>query len=230
MKNVGIIGGMGPETTSEFYLKIIEACRKRNNIKYPSITIYSLPIPYKLERDVVERSRNEESYLPLLKEAIQVLQKAKVDFIVMPCNTMHLFIDDLRKSTKLPFFSIIEETVKNCVLNNYQTVGLLATPKTIQKELYQKEFERKNIKVILPSKDDQREISSIIFRILYSKQTGADKKKLQNVISQMQQEGIEAVILGCTDLPILLKRSDSPLPLLNTLEIFVDSTVKEILS
>src|SRR3989344_8382167 len=111
MKAVGIVGGLGPETTSEFYLDLIRKFRE-NTDTYPKIIIDNLSFPFYLEEEIIIKSTNEQKILPFLKESISRLNKAGSDFIVIPCNTVHIFIDELRKESLVPIMSIIDETIK----------------------------------------------------------------------------------------------------------------------
>ncbi len=129
MRTVGIIGGLGPKATSELYFKIIEKSKKINKINYPPIVIYSVPLSYKLEREIVNFGRDEAPLFDLLAEGVERLEKSGVDFITMPCNTAHFFIEKLRKIISLPILSIVDETVKEVKNQEFKKVGILATKK-----------------------------------------------------------------------------------------------------
>src|SRR3989344_3608045 len=102
MKSVGIIGGLGPETTSEFYLDVVFSCFKKDKTARPSIVIASVPLPYQIEEDLIMRSEGAERYIPFLITEAQRLEKSGMDFIVMPCNSLHVFIEQIRSSVKVP--------------------------------------------------------------------------------------------------------------------------------
>ena len=91
MKKVGIIGGVGPETTAEFYLDVIFSCQEKNKTARPNIIISSIPLPYQIEEDLIMRNVGSERYIPYLTAEAQRLEKAGADFIVMPCNSLHIF-------------------------------------------------------------------------------------------------------------------------------------------
>ena len=199
MKAVGIVGGLGPETTAEFYLKLIKKFRE-NSDTYPKIIIDNVSFPFSLEKEIIQKSVNEEKILPFLKESISRLNKAGADFIVIPCNTVHIFIDELRKESTVPIVSIIDETVKTVKEKGYSNIGILATTKTIESKLYQDPLDERKIKVVLPSLVEQEEISRIIVRILENKISIIDKDFMDNIVINLQKRGSEAIILGCTDL------------------------------
>lgn len=229
MKTVGIIGGVGPESTSNFYLKIINKYRAKDTLSYPPIVIYSLPVPYQLEQDIVKFGKNENQILPLLTDGVQKLEKSGADFCVIPCNTIHIFINELRKSVSIPILSILEETVRYIKSLGIETVGLLGTTKTIETNLYRPELQKQGIRLIIPESTDQERISEIIFNILNGKKTESDKTELLAIIQNLQNKDCKAVILGCTDIPLLIDQKDTSTLLLNTVEILADSSVKAIL-
>src|SRR3989338_4892833 len=118
MKSVGIVGGLGPETTAEFYMKLIKLFRE-NCEYYPSIVIDSISFPFSIEEEIIRQSKNEHKILPYLKDSINRLNKAEVDFIVIQCNTVHIFINELRNIANVPIVSIIDEVIKMLKSKNY---------------------------------------------------------------------------------------------------------------
>jgi aspartate racemase len=223
IKTVGIIGGLGPETTSEFYLNLIKDCRIYCN-RYPSVVIDSLSLSFSLEKDIVRYSKNEEKLLPLLKESVKRLNRAKVDFIVIPCNTVHVFIEELRRCSSVPIISIVDETSNLVKKRGYKKVGLLATTKTVDTKLYENSSKTYGINILLPTKREQDKISSIIIKILKCNISDKDKKILESIINSLVQRGAEAIILGCTDLQLILTQNQFKIELLDSMKILVQST------
>jgi len=226
---VGIIGGMGPETTSKFYLNIIKRSRKHCN-SYPSIIIDSISFPFFLEKEIIQKSKNENKLLPILKESIKGLNKLGVNLIAIPCNTAHIFMDKLKKESKAPIISIIEETVKTVKERGYRNVGLLATKKTIDSKLYENVLMENGINVILPTVEKQNDISRIIVGILQNKVDNESKKTLRKIIKNLIKRGSEAIILGCTDLQIILGEDSFEVELLDSMEILAESTFQRIVN
>jgi len=224
---VGIIGGMGPETSSKFYLDIIERSRKNCN-SYPAIITDSISVPFSLEKDLIQESKNENRLLPLLKGSIKRLNKLGIDFIVIPCNTAHIFINELKKESKVPVVSIIEETVKIVKKRGFRNVGLLATKKTVDSKLYENILIENGIDVILPTEEEQKNISRIIIRILRNKAYKEEKKILKKIIENLIKRGSEAIILGCTDLQIILTKDEFEVELLDSMKILAESTFQRI--
>ena len=125
MKSVGVIGGVGPETTSEFYLKVIFQCQKLNTIERPSVVIASVPLLFEIERDLLSSNKGKERYIPFLVNEAKRLEKSGVDFIVMPCNSLHVFINEIREAVKIPVLSIVEETITYLKENKMQYISHL---------------------------------------------------------------------------------------------------------
>jgi len=224
MKKLGIIGGLGPETSCKFCLNINNKFRTETNCQ-PDIVLENLPISNTAERKIINGSLGKEHF-KLLMNAVKRLNNHSVDFIVIPCNTVHVFIEKLRKTSNQPILSIIEESVKECKRRKFKKVALLASAKTVNEKLHENELEKENIKLVLPSKEDQKEISKIIIRIIHNKTTNKDKQVLSNIINKFKIDGAEAVILGCTDLPFLIK--ESCLPLVDSLEVLENAVVKKL--
>jgi aspartate racemase len=229
MKTAGMIGGLGPETTAEFYLEVIEFCRRWDGIDYPPIMIFNIPFPYKLEQEIIQENRNEEAILPFLVDGVKRLEQSGADFIVIPCNTVHFFIEELRACVSTEILSIIEEAAKECQRRGHKRVGILGTTKTVTKKLYDKELERRNIEVITPRADAQNTVARIIVQILRGDKSEENKQNLLNVIDEMRDDGAEAIVLGCTDLQLLVKQKDCAVALLDTLEVFAEATARKIL-
>ncbi|MBN1454991.1 MAG: amino acid racemase [Methanomicrobia archaeon] len=229
MRTVGILGVMGPETVARFYLQINARARARNSTQYPPIILYSVPVPYDLEREIVESGRNEEQILPFLVRGLQSLEAAGVEVIAIPCNTVHCFMPELRECVDLPILSIVEETADVCTRADYRTVGVLATTETVKHVLYEQELARYGIQVVTPDMTEQQLVSAIIQQILDGNKSIENKQALLKVIRTLQSKGAEAVILGCTALELVLQQSDSSVPLLDSFEILVVATVRELL-
>ena len=224
MKTVGVLGGFGPETTAEFYVSIVNKNRILSE-SHPHVLIHNSPVPFSLEEDAVKNGRNLNRFLPILFDSVETIQN-KVDFIVLPCNTLHMFIEDLRKASKKPVLSIIEEIANEAKLRKLKKVGLLATLKTFREKIYDKKLRENGIEVVKPSDADMIRLSQIIHLILTGVKSDSLKTELIAIISELKQKGAEEIILGCTDLQLLLKQKDSPLRLIDTMDVLANSTVR----
>ena len=222
-KTIGVLGGMGPESTAIFYRQIILECQKQYGAQYdedyPEMLIYNLPIP-----DVVEGLKDQSKTLAMLVEGSRKLESIGVDFLVMPCGSAHYFYGDVKKQLSIPFLSIVKETAKKVKSRGHTKVGLLATKTTIDHGVYNAELNGQGIEVIAPREQDK--LTEIILNILAGKKLGSDKQELLRIISTLKSNGAQAIILGCTDLPALLDDKDVDLELFDATKILAEATVK----
>src|SRR3989339_2250623 len=158
MKTVGIIGGLGPETTAEFYLDLVFSCFKKSKKARPAVIIASVPLPYKIEEDLITKNKGSERYIPFLVNEAKRLEKAGADFIVMPCNSLHVFINEIRNAVKIPVLSIVEETVHFLKKKKYKRVGIVSTSATIRNKLYETAFEKNKIAYVTPDDFQQEKL------------------------------------------------------------------------
>ncbi|PJC41127.1 MAG: hypothetical protein CO042_00080 [Parcubacteria group bacterium CG_4_9_14_0_2_um_filter_41_8] len=228
IKTVGIIGDLGPETTAEFYLDIISSCHKKDKITRPSIIIASIPLPLQIEEDLILRNKGAERYLPFLIKEAQRLEKAGTEFIVMPCNSLHIFINEIRNAVSVPVLSIIDETVQHLKQNNMNKVGIISTSTTVKSKLYENAFSKNNIGYVAPNESQQNKIDRIILDLLAGHQKDEDRNELANIINNFDEKNLDCVILACTDLQ-LLKPHHPALKIYDTMKIFSDATVRKIL-
>lgn len=228
MKSVGIIGGLGPETTSEFYLDLIFSCQKNDKTHRPAIIITSVPMSYEIEEDAISKSKGIERFIPFLTTEAKRLEKAGADFIVMPCNSLHVFIKEIRSAVKIPVLSIIDETVKFLKENNFNKVGIVSTSLTIKNKLYENAFEENKILYETPDDFQQAKMGKFILNLVRGQQNNKDREELINIINDFEKKDVDCVVLACTDLQLLIPKHPT-LKIFDTMRIFVDATVKEIL-
>ncbi len=227
MNTVGIIGGLGPETTAKFQLEIISACLKNNTAQRPQLLMWNVPVPIKVENDLIINN-NANGFLPLLKNAAKILEGAGADFLVMPCNTLHIFIEEIRNSVKIPVLNIIDETVAVIEQKKLSEVGVLATSTTINKNLLIHNLKLSGVKPILPDKKDQKDLDLIIHRIVTNKLGQDDVAKVNKIVLEMKRRGVKNIVLSCTDLQLIVK--DHPqVEILDSMQIFAKATAREIL-
>lgn len=224
-KIIGVLGGMGPESTAIFYHAVIQQCQKQYGAQYdqdyPEIFIYNLPIP-----DVVEGLKQPEQTLEMLVTGARKIESIGVDFMVMPCNTAHYFYPGMSKSISIPFICIFLATAKKIKSEGFKKVGFLATETTIKYKSFDKDFEKNGIDLVFPTKEDQNKLTHIILNILAGKKLEEDRDVMKRIIENLKKEGVEAIVLACTDLPILLKQEDVSIKLFDTVEILAEATVE----
>jgi len=214
MKKIGVIGGSGPESTIYFYNGLIKYLQKERGAKYnfdfPYIHIINVPF---FDTVVGENFDAEKIKKDLIKATI--LLENLSDFIVIPCNTMHIHYDELVKYSSVPILNIIEETVKR-IPKNLQKVLLFATEPTVNSNMYQC---RKTI--ITPR--NQKNINRIIHNLMGGKILPEDKDFLHSEIDKTNCDGC---ILGCTELPILFNEMIPRVPIFDSTNILIEETIK----
>lgn len=228
MRTVGIIGGVGPSTTAEFYLQLILTAQEKESSARPPILIWSIPLPYEIERDSILNAIDEERNIPYLVEAARILEKGGANFVVMPCNTLHAFIKEIRSSVQIPVLSIVEETINFLKERGVSRVGLISTASTRKNKLYEKALTGAGITYEIPTELQQNQISKIIHDLVMGRPASGNKGVLENIIDSFADRSIEHVILACTDLQ-LLKPEHRTVRIYDTMTILKDSTIKQML-
>ena len=223
-KTLGIIGGMGPAATLDLFYKILKATPAKRDQDHIHIIIDNFPqIP---DRTAFLLGKGENP-LPYILKSARILEKANVDVLCMPCNTAHYFVEDIRKATPLPFISIIESTLNEIKsrFKNSKNIGLLATDGTIIGRVYHDIFEVAGDKIITPLEEEQHEVMKIVYSIKAGKME-ENVQTFEEIIEHMKFLGSEVVILGCTELPILLKYFEPSLPVIDATSCLAKEIVK----
>lgn len=226
MKRIGIIGGIGPESTVDYYKLIIGAFhQKQTDLGYPEIIIYSANLSSLMR---ILEANDWEHLTDWLLDKVVALQKAGAEFAVIGSNTPHIVFDEVSSKSPIPMLSIIEETCKNAKKRGYKKLGLLGTKFTMESDFFKKPFGSREMAVIVPEKEDQALIHHRLFsEIELGIIKDSTREELLSIIKKMiDRHSIDAVILGCTELPLILNQDESGIPLLNTTAIHAESIVR----
>ena len=214
-KTIGVLGGMGSYATVEFFKMILDNFNVQREWEYPKILIYNNPQLPSRTRAVLF---NEESPEQGLIEGCQKLERSGADFIVIPCNSAQVWHQAILKKVNIPVINIII-VVKEHILSNFPTmrkIGLISGEVPIQKKLYNKEFEEKEIEILLADTKIQIVVREIIDAVKHNHHTVETKEKCLRVIHHFLNRGAEGIILGCTELSLVLKAQDSSVPLFDS--------------
>jgi len=228
-KTIGILGGMGPEATAYFFELIIKNTQAEKDQEQIPVIIYNNPkVPPRTDAIL----KKGPSPLPLLLEGVRILSQAGADFIVMPCVTAHYYYHDIVRQEKIPFLNLLEETLSHVKKNlpALTRVGLVASTGTLHSRLFHETFTKEGIEVIDPSKDEQEQVMEAIFGkqgIKAGFTSGPAQKIIQDISEKLIRRGAEGVIAGCTEVPLVLKQEDLPVPLIEPLRIMALRSVKE---
>ena len=196
-RTLGVIGGMGPQATQCFYQDIIDntvADKDQDHIDMVIINHASMP-----DRTSAILIGNTAPVYSRLKNDAEKLIKFGVDYIAMPCNTSHYFIDRLKSETGASFIDMIEETAILIRKRNISRVGLMATNGTVMSRIYEIKMKEHGIDIILPSEEKQSYVMQIIYDQIKAG-IAPDKRMFEEVSRELEDRGAEAVILGCTEL------------------------------
>jgi aspartate racemase len=228
MKNVrvGLLGGMSYESTLKYYQLFLEKYyEKEHNYSYPEIIIFSLNFQKVID---YELGNEKEKYIEYLMKGISSLENAGADFIFMAANSPHAVYEDLKSQAKVPLLSIVKATAEKAKKENMRKLLLLGIKFTMQSTFYQEEFKALGMEVITPLDKEQDEIDKTIFdELVIGILNSESKKRLLEIISNYKVDG---VILGCTELPLIIKQEDIKLKLLDTIEIHIDSALDYYMS
>lgn len=202
-KKIGIIGGVGPQATQFIYEKIIELSQSKygakNNNDYPQILIESVPVP-----DFISDTSQIEIAKEMLAKSVQSLTRAGATRLCIGSNTVHILLEDLKKSTEVEFISMIELVAKKCVKDGFNKVGLLGTPVLVKSGLYDQELKNSGIELVLPTEDEIEIADSIIRDVLAGRKAFNKKQEYIAALNDLFSRGAQAIILGCTELPLAI--------------------------
>jgi aspartate racemase len=230
MKTVGIIGGIAPESTIQYYRLIVAGYREhKRDGNYPSILINSINMKQMLDLIVAKRLPEVIQYL---KGEIDRLARAGADFGVLASNTPHLVFDGLRAVSPIPLTSIVEATCQRADELGLKRVGLFGTRFTMQGGFYDREFEKRGMVIVLPADDDQEYIhEKYMTELVNGAILEETKAGLLRIVNRLKREQkIQGLVLGGTELPLILKDGDDPeVPLLDTTSIHVQSIIEQLL-
>ena len=229
MKTIGIIGGLGPESTVDYYKEIIAAFNaKYVEMAYPEIIIYSANLNELMK--FVE-TKNWSRLSEWLLKKISSIHRAGAEFAVIASNTPHIVFDEIKSKSPISLLSIIEETCNKAQEMDLKNIGLMGTKLTMEADFYKKPFISKGISVAVPSEEEQQLIHHKLFsEIELGIFKDSTREELLAIAKRMvDEEGIDALILGCTELPLILTESKYGIPFLNTTAIHCESIIKHCL-
>ena len=229
MKTLGLIGGTGPESTIEYYRLIIDAYRDKNDGNSPPLIINSVNL--KLLLALVNANKLEE-FTQELAGAIEQLACAGADFAAFTANTPHIVFDEVQRRSRIPLVSIVEATCEKVQALGLKKVGLIGTRFTMQAKFYPEVFSRACITLVTPNEEEQNYIhEKYIGELLNNIFLPETRECLLSIAGELKaRHAIEALILGGTELPLLLRdEKHHDIPLLDTTRIHVERLVSELL-
>ena len=229
MKTLGLIGGTGPESTIDYYRLLTAKYREKADGASPPVIINSVDLKRMIGWMGAGELNNVVDYLA---GEFEKLQRAGVDFAALTANTPHIVFDELQQRTTLPLISIVEATCERAQSIGLKSVGLFGTRYTMQAPFYPKVFSRTDIKLVTPTEEEQNYIHEKYFgELLKDVFLPETRTRFLAIADEMKaRDGVEAVILGGTEIPLLLRTEEhNGIQLLDTTRIHVDRLIKEML-
>jgi len=229
MKTIGMIGGTGWPSTLEYY-RIInqETNRRLGGLSSAKIMLSSFNYA---EIDSLNKKEDHAGVYKLVLDAAERLKKASVDFIIICANTMHQYVDALENETGLKIVHIADATAIEITKKQLSKIGLLGTRFTMEMDFYTKKLKESDIEPLVPLKADREFIHNAIMNELLKEEfKEKTKAKFLSIINDLENQGAQGIVLGCTEIPLLIKQKDTPLPVFNTLEIHAKAAVDFALS
>lgn len=223
-KRIGILGGMSPESTVAYYEYITRTYIQRfGDHGYPEILIYSVSFqeyvdwPNQDRWDLVAQG---------LSQAAQKLVAAGADLILIATNTMHLVFDEVQACIEVPMLSLLDATAEAILARDLHTVGLLGTKFTMEKGFYQDALARRGISTLVPSAGDREYVHRVIYDELVAGQIRDESRAgYIAIIHKLIERGAEGIILGCTEIPLLVNEASAGIPLFDTTQIHAEAAL-----
>lgn len=226
MKNIGIIGGVGPDATIEYYSYIFNKVRDRISAEkdfswIPNIIIYSLG------REDFSGSNFGKPDMPAkVKAVIERLHAAGADFVIGACNSLHVVYDQLADSLPIPWISIMDATAEAITHANMTKVGLLGTYMTMTEGFYHRALARHGIQTITPEPDIMHRINEIIStELIWNHMLDGSRRYMLDCMETLTQRGAQGIILGCTEIPLLIKQEDTMIKVFPTTTILAQKAL-----
>lgn len=224
MKTIGLLGGMSWESTQSYYRLINEGVKARlGGLHSARLILFSVDFA---EIEVLQQQGDWEAAGRLLASAAEAVQAAGADFLLIGTNTMHKVAPQIDDAIDIPLLHIADATAQALRHEGMHSVGLLGTRFTMEQAFYRERLERAGIRVLVPDQEERDEIHRIIYEELCQGEIRPDSRAvIQAVVDSLATRGAQAALLGCTEIGLLLKQSDTPVALFDTTEIHANAAV-----
>ena len=226
MKTIGLIGGMSWESSLEYYRIINEQVKEKIGGLHSAKSLM-----YSLDFDEIEKLQHQGKWDKLssvMIKAAQDLEKGGADFVLICTNTMHKMADDVQDNINIPLLHLVDTTADKIKQNKLKKVGLLGTKFTMEEDFYKGRLMNKyGLDVIIPNEKDRKIIHQVIYQELcLGNIKKSSKDRYIEIINKLIESGAEAVILGCTEIPLLIQQEDVKVPLYDTTTIHAEAAVE----
>ena len=228
-KTIGILGGMGPAATVDFFGKIVAAAQVGCDQDHPRIIIDCNP---KIPDRTTAILKNGTAPLPEMLQSLRRLENSRVDLITIPCVTAHFFHARLQEQTSIPILHIVRETIRHLAAHYPQvrTVGAIATSGTLQSGLIANICAEYGIELLIPEASIQTDkVMAAIYRIKAEGASEASASLVREAAGTLIGQGAQAIIAGCTEIPLVLRDGDIAVPVLDPISILAERALAEAL-
>lgn len=225
MKTIGLIGGMSWESTVTYYQIVNEIVKKElGGFHSAKVLLYSVDFS---EIEQCQTDGDWGKSADILTTAAKNLEKAGADFIVICTNTMHKIVPQVQSALHIPVIHIAEATAEELKLHNITKVALLGTKYTMTQDFYKEKLINAGIAVLIPEEQEIETVNDIIYNELcLGKISEASREKYRCIINRLAEQGAQGVILGCTEIGLLIKQKDSCIPIFDTTLIHASRAAK----
>ena len=230
MKIIGLLGGMSWESTVSYYQAINQGIRARlGGLHSAKIVLYSVDFQ---EIETLQNAGKWEETGEILSRAAQGIEAGGADFLLICTNTMHKVAPSVEAAVRIPLLHIADATAETIRSSGYETVGLLGTNFTMEQAFYKGRLKEKHgITAIIPNSDDREIVHNVIYdELCLGRTEEGSRQEYLRIISQLQQQGADAVILGCTEIALLVQQTHTSVPLLDTAQIHAEAAVNMALN
>lgn len=225
MKTIGLIGGMSWESSQEYYRIINREVRARLGGTHSAKSLmWSMDFA---EIEHLQHQGKWDELTALMVDAAQNLEKGGADFILICTNTMHKMAADIERATSIPLVHIADPTAEKIKAAGFSKVGLLGTAFTMEQDFYKGRLASKyGLDVLTPDDADRKTVHDIIYQeLVVGDVRDKSREKYRAVINRLVERGAEAIILGCTEIMLLIGQQDSPVPVFDTTQLHAEAAV-----
>jgi len=224
-KKIGILGGLTPESTITYYMHIVHRYHELyGNHGYPETIIYG--VSFQQYEDWMNQEDWDSIEKALLK-GLKSLKLAGADFAVIATNTMHILFEKLQAQIDMPLISIVDATAEAIKREGFKKVGLIGTQFSMTKPFYREGLAKHGIEVLTPDKEDRDYIVKVIFEELsIGKLTEESRKGYLKIIDKLVTQGAEGIVLGCTEIPLLIRQKDTNVRVFDTATVHAEKALQ----
>lgn len=225
MKTIGLIGGLSWESSAQYYRIINQRIQEKlGGLHSAKCLMYSFDFA------TVEKLQHQNLWdeaTHLMVEAAQNLERGGADFIIICSNTMHKMAEAVQNQVKIPLLHLADATAEQIVAAKMQKIGLLGTIYTMEQDFYKGRLaEKYDLEVVVPEADERQYVSDVIYQeLVLGKVNPASRQKYREIIAHLVGKGVEGIILGCTEIMLLVEQEDSVVPLFDTTTIHAITAV-----